>query len=287
MNHLYLLFLIIPIFGFSQIRNLLNQDDVSRYNLKGQVKELTHKEYEPRYSNDSTYILEPYDFLGPHNYKWNFDESGNLINKTELKLENDSLIAGAPWTTQFDGANRIIKKTRISHQYSKDTTQWKYEYLGDSIINVRQFDNTYKVLYYTYREVDNKEYLNTANSDSSYITKSLFVYDKYDRLIRSENYENSSYIEDIRINTYTDTISNNIFKTLNIWTKFNDNFYNQFEYDEYNNVVKMIIGRFDTDKESINRYEYVYDAKVNWIEKKHFGWRGRVSTVFKRDIEYY
>ena len=268
------------------MRERLNSTDLERYGLKGSVLEVIHKEFEPRYSNDSTYTLELYDFLAPHNYKLEFNQNGNLNSKTELREENDSLIAGAVWTYKYNHNNRIQQEQRISHQYSKDTMTWNYEYIGDSLINVQQLDKTYKLLYYTYRQEGNFEYLNQANPDSSYQTKKLFVYDEFNRLSRVEDYANKEYVQDLRISTYKDTITNNKFKEVLIWTKYDDNFYNEFEYDKNGNIIAMIIGNFTDDKKSINKYEYVYDDKNNWIEKRHFGWRGNLSTVFRREIGY-
>ena len=288
MKNTYIIILIlIPIVGFSQMRERLNSTDLERYGLTGNVKEVIHKEYEPRFSNDSTYTLKLYDFLAPHNYKLEFNQNGNLNTRSELRKENDSLKTGAVWKYKYDSNNRILQEKRISFQYSKDTMIWNYKYKGDSIINVNQLDKTYKILYYTYKQKGNKEYLNHANSDSSYITKKLFTYDKQNRMTRYEDYANKDYIQDLRISTYEDTISKNKFKEIIIWTKYNNSSYNEFEYDKNGNVITMKIGNFVGKEPSINRYKYVYDKKGNWVEKKHIGWRGKLSTVFRREIEYY
>jgi hypothetical protein len=47
----------------------------------------------------------------------------------------------------------------------------------------------------------------------------------------------------------------------------------------------MIIGNFKNNDPSINRYDYLYDHIGNWIEKRHFGCRGKLSRVFRREIE--
>jgi hypothetical protein len=214
--HLIILFLI-PTVGFSQMRERLNSTDLERYKLTGKVKQVIHKEYEPRFSNDSTYTLELYDFLAPHNYKLEFNLNGNLNTRTELRKENDSLKAGAVWKYKYDSNKRILEEKRISFQYSRDTMIWNYEYKGDSIINVNQLDKTYKILYYTYKQKGNMEYLNHANSDSSFVTKKLFVYDKKNRLTRYEDYSDKDYVQDLKISTYKDTISKNKF-TLNTIT---------------------------------------------------------------------
>ncbi len=287
MKKIFLILILLPIVGFSQMRSRLNSTDLKRYDLKGNVKEMIFKEYEPRFSKDTTYTLELYDFLGPSNFKLEFNKFGNLKSKSELRSENDSIKVGAIWHYKYDNKNRILKEQRFSFQYSKDSTTWNYQYIGDSIINIQQLDKIYKILYYTYIEKGNFEYLNHANSDSSYVTKRLYVYDKFDRVIRSEDYENKDYIQDLRITTYNDTVSSNVFKEVLIWTKYNDSFYNEFEYNENDNFNKMIIGNFNKNETSINRYEYDYDQKGNWIEKRHFGWKGKLSTVFRREIKYY
>lgn len=134
----------------------------------------------------------------------------NLTNtETELTTANDSIEVGAFWTYKYDNKNRILKEERFSFQYFKDTITWNYEYVGDSIINIQQLDKTYKILYYTYIEKGNLEFLHNANSDSSYVTKKKYVYDKFNRVIRSEDYENKDFIQDLRITTYNDTINSN------------------------------------------------------------------------------
>ena len=287
MKAIYIIIFLVPTVGFSQMRKRLNSTDLERYGLNGNVKQVIHKEYEPRFSNDSIYSLVLYDFLAPHNYKLEFNRDGNLNTRTELRKDNDSLISGAIWRYKYGSNNRILQEKRISFQYAKDTMIWNYEYKGDSIINVYQLDKTYKILYSTYKQKGNMEYLNHANSDSSYITKKLFVYDKQNRLIRYEDYADKDYIQDLRISTYKDTISKNKFTEIFFCPKYNNSSYNEFEYEESGNVVSMKIGNFVGSEPSINRYEYVYDIRGNWTEKKHFGWRGKLSTVFRREIEYY
>lgn len=136
MKAIYIIIFLVPTVGFSQMRKRLNSTDLERYGLNGNVKQVIHKEYEPRFSNDSIYSLELYDFLAPHNYKLEFNRDGNLNTRTELRKDNDSLISGAIWRYKYDSNNRILQEKRISFQYAKDTMIWNYEYKGDSIINV-------------------------------------------------------------------------------------------------------------------------------------------------------
>lgn len=285
-NILIIVFLI-PIFGVSQMRERLNSTDIERHKLTGKVKQVTHKEYKPRFSTDTTYTLKLFDFLVPNNYKLEFNRYGNLTTRTELREENDPLKAGAVWKYKYDSNNRILEEKRISFQYAKDTTIRKYEYLGDSIINVKQFDRMYNLLYYTYKQNGNMEYLNQANSDSSFITRKRFVYDKQSRLTRYEDYTNKDYIQDLRVFTYSDNVSKNKCTEVMIWAKYNSSFYHEYKYDENGNAVEMKIAGFKGAEPSLNRYTYVYDKKGNWIEKIHVNRKGELWRVFRREIEYY
>jgi hypothetical protein len=228
-----------------------------------------------------------YDFFGLQNYELDFHQNGYLETKTELGTENDSLKAIAVWEYKYDAKNRIIQEKNISFKHSKDTVIWNYQYEGDSVTYIQQLDKTFQILYYTYIQNGELEYLNTANSDSSYLTKYLYKYDKQNRLIRFENYTNKEFVQDLKIYTFKDTISRNKFKEISISARNNRSSYSEFEYDERGNVTTVIIGDFVSSEPAINKYTYVYDERGNWIEKTHIGWRGKLSTVNRREIEYY
>lgn len=287
MKKTYFILFFIPILGFSQMRERLNSTDLERYKLNGKVKEIVHQEFKPQFSNDSTYTLKRYDFIEPHNYKLQFNESGYLKTKIELRKLGDSLIAGAIWNYQYDPKNRISQETRINYQSLKDTLFWIYEYEGDSITMIKQLDKTYKVLYYKYRQNENKEYLNHANSDSSYQSKKLYVYDGKNRIVRYEDYRDSEFIQDLTLTTYTDSISKNVFKNVSIDTKYNNSWYTEYKYNEKLDAVEVSFGNFSNDKKLANKYEYAYDKNGNWTEKRHYGGRGKLAAVFKREISYY
>jgi len=267
-KNIFILLLLIPFIGLSQMRERFKSTDWEKYELKGKVKEVLHKEYIPRFSNDTTYTLELYDIvLALLNYKLEFNKTGNLNTLTELKLE-DSLIASVVWNYKYNSKNRIVQEKRVSLQYSKDTIIWNYQYKGNSITNIQQLDKTYKILYYTYKQKGNVEYLSQTNSDSSYIGKRVFVYDKKNRLIRDEDYENQKTIQHLTVSTYKDNGSNKKHRDTITSIKYNYRLYNEFEYNEYGDIIIMKTGSFTDAPSSVNKYTYVYDKKGNWIEKK-------------------
>ena len=59
-----------------------------------------------------------------------------------------------------------------------------------------------------------------------------------------------------------------------------------YDYDEFGNNTLMKIGIFEDESNSI-RFEYEYDSKGNWIEKRHFGGDGKLLTVYTREIKYF
>ena len=280
------IYLITPLLVSSQIRERLNQTDLERRNLNNKVKILVHKYYDVKNFKDSTYELRIDNFFGPNSYKLVFDQEGYIQNRIGLEGKVDSLYQVTYWNYKYDDKNRILEEERIHFKY-EDTVKWTYNYIGDSIIDVRQYDNTYKTLYFKYKQKDRQEILTTSNSDSSYISKSLFEYDKFDRLIRSEEYENKDFIQDLRIYTFKDSTSNQRFKELIIWPKFNDSFFMVFDYDQYGNQISWKQEWFDREEISTSRTEYEYDSENNWIEKRFFNYENKLIHVVKREITYF
>lgn len=287
-NSIIPLLLFIPIVGFSQIRERLNSTDIERHSLKANVKELIHKEYRPIFSNDSTYTLKLGGSFTVNHYQLNFDQKGYLKTKTILEKKDDSLIKDHVWLYTYDENNRIIQEKKIFSRFSpKDTTSLIYEYVGDTIINIRRSGMIFNGMLYSYKQEGKIEYNNVINADSSYISRKVIVYDKFDRIIQSEDYKNTDFIKDFVINTYLDTISKLKFKKVWIMPEHNHSSYYEFEYDKNGNQIKRISGNFKNNETTIIRYEYIYDKKENWIEKRFFSWRGTLVSVYRREIKYY
>ena len=120
------------------MRERLNSTDIVRHSLKAKVNELIHKEYRPRFSNDSTYTLELGGSITVNHYKLNFDQKGYLKTKIILEKKGDSLTKGDVWLYKYDKNNRIVQEKIISRYSPRDTTALTYEYVGDTIINIRR-----------------------------------------------------------------------------------------------------------------------------------------------------
>jgi hypothetical protein len=59
--------------------------------------------------------------------------------------------------------------------------------------------------------------------------------------------------------------------------------FSENQYDNQNNIVAI----YNSNKKLIQSFDYVYDNKNNWIEKKTFNKNGKLLTITKREIVYY
>jgi len=206
--------------------------------------------------------------------------------KTELDylLKEDTLVEKGLWIYMYDKCNRIIKESYYWNNHSTDTTQWIYEYPNDSTTIIHKYDKLYKHLRYQYQQSGNIENFTMANSDSSYVTKGLFVYDKQNRIIRIEEYENKDFIQNIQTNTYIDTLAKKPSVKVWIFTKYTTPaIITTFEYDEIGNEIKS--GSIGKDSKT-QHVEYKYDLHNNWIEKKVNLSNGRIK-ISRREFEYW
>jgi hypothetical protein len=191
------------------------------------------------------------------------------------------------WTYEYDKNNRIEEENYYWKNRKIDTTQWVYKYHGDSVTIVHQYDKTYKHLYYKYKQKGSCEYLSTANSDSTNFTKGLFVYDRYNRIVRKEKYENKKYVQFLRTYTYRDTIERG--PSVKIWfftwhTRHNSSpRISTHKYDNFGNEIESSgVGEFSRTHIT----EYIYDKYNNWIERKVHLYNGRIK-ISKRTYDYW
>ena len=264
------------------MRERFHMNDLKRYKLNGKVKDVKYIEYEPRYNkNDSTYVLKIFDFLSMKNYVSTFNRLGYLEKKVELSFDlKDSMSVSAIWTYGYDKKNRIIREFRDSKKYG-DTSSWNYTYNKNNTL-IKYYHKDYHVLYYKYYQIKYLELLTTANSDSSYQTKMKFVYDKRNRLVRYENFEDKDSILDLKILRYNNKSRNYIFE-MNEDKKYKFKINKFYKYNEYGNVIKI----FNEEQKLTGWFRYVYDRKKNWIEQECYNSAGKLYNVRKREITYY
>jgi hypothetical protein len=269
-----------------QHRQRLVLTDIERFELKGSIKTLSHQDYSPIKSLSDTSSLQiDHFFLAPNNYTSEFNVSGYLTKKTEYEYlhRKDTLMAKGLWTYSYDSKNRIRQETYYWNNYSNDTTVWIYKYSDDSVTLVHKYDDTYKHMMYRYAQRNNIEYLTTANSDSSSLSRVLFVYDRLNRLIRKEEYEDQNTITFISSWNYADTLSTNPSIDVGISAKYN--YGPIIIINEYDSIGNLILSKGVNPKTRI-RTEYTYDSKGNWIERRVFLPNSFIK-ISRRTIEYF
>ena len=285
-NKIILILLLFPSLIFSQHRNRLEFNDLHRFHLKGKVKTLKYFEYNVTYRNDSVTQVNLEDFIVPKNYKIEFNKEGNIQRKTEYRLKNDSIKEKGLWIYNYE-KDKIKKETYYWNNYSKDTTQWNYSYHDKrTTIITQESTMSPKLMYYVYKQDQNNEYYESINADSSYIRRSLYVYDKHNRIIRIEKYDDQKYTRDIIFNSYADTINFKPKVTGSSYTKYDAPLIiQQFKFNNQNDIIE--IDGLDVSDNKKTIIEYKYDDRGNWIEKTKKGGAGKIYKIYKREIFYY
>lgn len=271
---------------FGQHRQRLISTDLERFGLKGNIKSLTHMDYDPvKNISDTSSLRVDHFLLAPNNHTLVFNTYGFLTKKTEFEYlhREDTLKPKGVWNYSYDSLNRINQETYYWNNYSNDTTIWVYEYFGDSVTLIHKYDDTYKHMRYRYAQRKNIEYLTTANSDSSYLTRVLFVYDKQNRLIRREEYEDQNTITFIRSWNYADSLFNN--PSLDVGISAKHNYGPIIIINEYDSLQNLTLSRgVNSGKPKVT--EYTYDSYGNWIERRT-QLPNDLIKISRRKIDYY
>ena len=283
---IFIIIIISPTLIFAQHRLRMYSNDINRFRLKGKVKSLKYFEFNIKYLNDSVYKLTLEDFLVPRNYKVDFNQDGYITSKIEYRLKNDSIIEKGLWTYNYE-KNKIKNEIYYWNNKSKDTTQWNYFYPDNQTTRINKISTmSPKLMHYNYRQLKNKEYYKSINSDSSYIRRSLFVYDNKNRIIRIEKYDDKHYTTDIILNTYSDSLNPNPKLTVSSYTKYDaPPVIRQYEFNNQYDIT--VRDGLNTKDDKMTIFEYKYDDEKNWIEKVEKGGTGKIIKIYKRKIEYY
>ncbi len=210
----------------------------------------------------------------------------------------------------FDKNNNPIKKTVYEERYT-NWTIYEYNKKGD-VIEKREFrgeepteDNIQTVTTYEYDEKGYKllETKSTLYSTSIADKRNVFTYDFENREVKEQNFinGNTSYVYYIykfdekgllksfkKYSTATDSKSATYRYEYNekgqlIKENFSDDFTGEllFTYNEQGYVTER-----DYVSSHLTSYEYKFDDRGNWIEKKMYE-LDKLISIYVREIEYY
>lgn len=268
--------------AYTQIKLDLIQNDLASESLKGKVKSITSKTYRVSHNSDSTYVLTDDNITTWGGSIVNFNLDGYKECRLAFDLKKEKPLDSLKWIYKYDDKHRVVQELWINYGTPIDTNITYYEFKDDSIV-LRQNE----IASSKHKITSNQEII-TSTSKNGYKTKRLYQFDNHDRLIRYEDYEDKEFIQELHIYTYRDTLSKNIFKQINIYPKhYNDANYITKEYDSFGNPVDIKYQSFQNDKIRVNKIEYKYDSKGNWIERRYFYSDGKLSKISFRTIIYY
>lgn len=265
-----------------QMKTRLNSNDWMRMRLNGKIFTMKSREYEVTINKDSTLSLklnfEP--FLNSH-YDFIYDKKGFLTNKKAYFARKDSLVTAEIWDYVYDKKHRIIIEKKLSSGRISNENFWYYSYLDKNITLIEEKDKFNPITFYKYIQKGQIEELATKQSETEYKKHSTWFYDNRDRIYRKNLYVGDTIYSSNEFQ-YIDRKRNNITIEKYI-SKGKTNFFSENQYDNQNNIVAI----YNSNKKLIQSFDYVYDNKNNWIEKKTFNKNGKLLTITKREIVYY
>lgn len=263
-----------------------NQVDVIDFS---QVKSLTTKEIAVD-ENEEFPILETY-------IKWN-----STYQLTDYQFVNfNNSYADFDINFHYTDANsRQVKSVRITNPNTlKTIEEWNYTYGSFDVekikvirylLNVTQpdifevkyegndDDYTQETVYNPQKKVVRKtQHWFKSNPDGTTLhIKKVFldeVLDQTDNLVLDKN---GKKIENTVINFGISSVTQYQYKTRKV-----DVFGDEFDYQD--------LEKIQVDNQDKERFEYTYDAKGNWIERKNYKMKNgkwECNTITRRTIEY-
>lgn len=281
-----ILFLIKFIPSFGQIDNNLTKLDLASNDLNGPVKLLVSKKYRIDSANDSILKMKSFSLLNLDGMKLIFNKEGNLMTKVFFDLRTDRGTDSLKWFYKYNSKSRILEENFIDYKRPKDIQLLSYQYQNDSLILSKRITKNHKVIS-TY-EIDSNILIVRTIQNNSYKTKRLYQYDKWNRIIRYEDYHDKEFIQELHLYTFQDTLNDNIYKQINLYPGVNaDISYSTKEYDKFGNPITVYSSTFNDNKIRIFKYVYKYDSHGNWIRREFYNQNNNLSQLEKRKITYF
>jgi len=254
-----------------------SKNDLDKMGLKGDVILV-----QPEHSNLTDKIIE-------------FDNNGNKI-RTIMFLEGEQQTLMEQIRFVYDSTNKL-QREETSTFSNKNTNNYgtfvkNYIYEKDKIINANDenalvyIKGTYKYNNDLLSEIST-EYIDKEKQSESTINKEHYFYNNNNNL---DSIVETHYSENGEVFTRKSEIfdKNKLKIKSTDYLKMDGEVYlsnNEYEYNEYNDIIRDTFKNPIKNTSSITKYEYTYDANKNWIEKKAIDEKGEVK-VEKRTIIY-
>ncbi|MFD2099728.1 hypothetical protein [Flagellimonas iocasae] len=283
-----------------------NKDDLSFYNLRGNVKSLKTKNYRVDNSkmNPISSELIKFNFQGliiemvqydssERIESWkkmkyngegnlieilNLNRSGNITSKEIYELDDEGFMKRK---TTLDGNGKILEKSPL-HQY---------QFNNQGKVISEEYNNSIGVFKVTHVYDDNgNEILKTFYQGGEVSNKYVKSYDYKGRIVKSDVYDYSSLTSSVQYKyDFSDNIIYSEFINLSGFLKVKEIV--EKEYDNWNNEVSIFSESYNLDGEFLGGYSisknYIYDNQHNYVRCTTLSSDNLPSDIEDRLIQYY
>lgn len=289
-NTFYLL-IVLPVIGFSQKTPMLNDSDIK---ITGEIEEVEIDYLNPRMINDTISYFNDCGLFGKCREQIFYNKEGKIskIIQYDKNCNADKLEIEYIWQYHyFEGKlDSIVRKFADIEKLKKGFKELKYsyEFVNDSITyEFRQgFTGSHKR---KYKITENEKFKKTEyiNEKTDKGIKETCYYDSDGRIKKFDLYDIHGTLIKISINEYKSESDKlpNINYLINL---SNDKVTTtEKEFDKKGNEIKKVIKASNGNIILDIIYEYEYDEKGNWIEKRRIANRTKkLLFVKKRKIKY-
>jgi hypothetical protein len=280
----------------------IQQNDVKRRELKGNVKILEQKNFDATEKFGEAVKLKLRDWK-----IFTFDASGNIIEEKSM-YENGKTYAIKKF--KYNNKNKIIEETfvcgdrtdlgRYIYDKTGNNIELTYYTNGEIVVkHVKKFDKKNNIIDYRLYEYDGvlrdkslskfndnnleieTEVYSSNGTSCVYTSKKTNEYDEYGNLIEERNYDEKGNLEFIYKYVY-DEKHNEIEKTL---SKDNTIKKNKLTLDKFDNCIEEVEYSNDILKSKFTN-NFSYDKKGNWNQLIYRN-NDIVNRIVDRHIEYY
>lgn len=261
----------VDLIDFSQVKSLTTKEIAIDENEEFPILE-TYLKW------NSTYQLTDYQYVNFNNSYVDFDIRFNYTEAYSKKIKSVQIInpntlkSIEEWQYTYGSfdVEKIYVKRYLMNVAQPDVFEVKYEGNDD--------DYTQETVYNPQKEVVHKtQHWFKSNQDETTLhIKKVFlddVLDQTDSLILDKN---GKQLEKTITNLGINSVTKYHYKTRKV-----DVFGDELDYKD--------LEKIQVDGQDRERFEYIFDAKGNWIERKNYKMKNgkwEYSTITRRTIEY-
>lgn len=266
------------------------QTTAREWNLKGNVKSIREMFYDGQVMDGQ---MEKGDLITEASPLYEFDQTGNLVSKTEYYIEKSPEV----WKTKYIKPGLIAEEALYNNRNKVLLKSVNTYDQNDYLVKYVSYDSLGKISdQYTveHKVIDEHQYVHIRDGNDEkgkYTVIDTFVFFNNTRT----KYRTTSFKDYFSKTQYFYDRSGRMIRFI-IDNEKGIRSHSDLAYDSQGNISKKIYGESYTDPDikdtpdpdSITTYEYTYDAQGNWIKKiTHDFSSDFLNSIVERTIIYY